>query len=236
MSFVFPTSAIGVLIITIICKFDMTIIKVGTNKACAACKYRRRRCSQDCILAPYFPAENPIIFLNAHRLFGVCNIKRILSQVPPKLRDDCMVSIIFESNMRKRYPVEGCVAVAKHYEFLVLKALEELQYVKMQIAFFKGQTYLSQQVPPKLPENCSVSPSEFASNMKLQSLLCGVPSDTKEFLSSFNFNSPPLCDGSEDSIDAMCIGNEDNLMRKPCIAMHDEVRNLLKRGGLSNNE
>ncbi|KAE9467926.1 hypothetical protein C3L33_00163, partial [Rhododendron williamsianum] len=41
-----------------------------TTHACAACKYQRRKCAPDCVLAPYFPHHRQRQFLNAHKLFG----------------------------------------------------------------------------------------------------------------------------------------------------------------------
>lgn len=45
---------------------------------CAACKLLRRRCAQDCIFAPHFPAEEPHKFANVHRVFGASNISKLL--------------------------------------------------------------------------------------------------------------------------------------------------------------
>ncbi|CAN8269373.1 unnamed protein product [Cochlearia groenlandica] len=50
----------------------------STNQACAACKYQRRKCASDCILAPYFPHDRHNQFLNAHKLYGVSNITKII--------------------------------------------------------------------------------------------------------------------------------------------------------------
>jgi hypothetical protein len=47
-------------------------------KRCAACKYLRRRCAHDCVLAPYFPASHPHRYACVHRVFGASNVARIL--------------------------------------------------------------------------------------------------------------------------------------------------------------
>ena len=47
------------------------------NRACAACKYQRKKCNPDCVLAPYFPADNPQRFVNFHNLFGVSSILQL---------------------------------------------------------------------------------------------------------------------------------------------------------------
>ncbi|XP_057444747.1 LOB domain-containing protein 27-like [Lotus japonicus] len=112
-------------------------MKGGINKACAACKYQRRRCAKDCALSPYFPADKPKMFSNAHRLFGVSNIIRILKQVEPDERDEAMKSIIYESDIRAKYPQQGCYGVILQYQALIYKAMEELRYVQMLLAFIK---------------------------------------------------------------------------------------------------
>lgn len=51
--------------------------KQGTAP-CAACKLLRRRCAQDCIFAPYFPADEPQKFANVHKVFGASNVSKLL--------------------------------------------------------------------------------------------------------------------------------------------------------------
>lgn len=50
-------------------------------RRCAACKYLRRRCAPDCVLAPYFPASQPRRYADVHAVFGTSNATRLL-QVP----------------------------------------------------------------------------------------------------------------------------------------------------------
>lgn len=45
---------------------------------CAACKILRRRCVEKCVLAPYFPPNDPVKFTTAHRVFGASNIIKFL--------------------------------------------------------------------------------------------------------------------------------------------------------------
>lgn len=111
-------------------------VKGGTSQACAACKYQRRRCSSECTLAPYFPANQPETFQNAHRLFGVANItKKILGQMETReQRDEAMRSVIYESDMREKFPVHGCCGIIRHLYAQLVQLVEELQYVQAQIA------------------------------------------------------------------------------------------------------
>lgn len=55
--------------------------KQGAMSPCAACKLLRRRCAQDCVFAPYFPADEPQKFASVHKVFGASNVNKML-QVP----------------------------------------------------------------------------------------------------------------------------------------------------------
>ncbi|KAL0424991.1 UNVERIFIED_CONTAM: LOB domain-containing protein 22 [Sesamum radiatum] len=81
----------------------------STTQACAACKYQRRKCASDCILAPYFPHARQRQFLNAHRLFGVSNIVTF----DPPAKDHAMRTIIFQSEARATDPVGGCYRIIR---------------------------------------------------------------------------------------------------------------------------
>ncbi|GFS45017.1 LOB domain-containing protein 27 [Actinidia rufa] len=108
---------------------NMTV-KGGTSQACAACKYQRRKCADDCPLAPYFPASQPKTFQNAHRLFGVCNMMKILRQLETQeQKDEAMKSVLYESNMRERFPVYGCCGVIRNLYCQLVQVIEELKYV-----------------------------------------------------------------------------------------------------------
>ncbi|XP_052196018.1 LOB domain-containing protein 27-like [Diospyros lotus] len=116
-------------------------VKGGTSQACAACKYQRRKCISNCPLAPYFPANQTKMFQNAHRLFGVHNIMRILNlMTTQEQKDEAMKSIIFESDMREMFPVTGCLGIIKSYHLQYMQAMEELHYVHAQLAMWREET------------------------------------------------------------------------------------------------
>ncbi|XWS60630.1 hypothetical protein CRYUN_Cryun07bG0051800 [Craigia yunnanensis] len=75
-------------------------LKGGTTSACAACKYQRRKCIPECRLAPYFPADQTKVFQNAHKLFGVSNIVKILKSLDPTQHAEAMRSIKYQANVR----------------------------------------------------------------------------------------------------------------------------------------
>ncbi|CAN1150814.1 LOB domain-containing protein 4 [Linum perenne] len=76
---------------------------------CAACKLLRRRCAQDCVFAPYFPADEPHKFANVHKVFGASNVNKMLQELPVQQRGDAVSSMVYEANARVRDPVYGCV-------------------------------------------------------------------------------------------------------------------------------
>ncbi|KAF8412746.1 hypothetical protein HHK36_000715 [Tetracentron sinense] len=83
--------------------------KQGAVSPCAACKLLRRRCAQDCIFAPYFPADEPQKFANVHKVFGASNVNKMLQELQVHQRGDAVSSMVYEANARVRDPVYGCV-------------------------------------------------------------------------------------------------------------------------------
>ncbi|XP_050387728.1 LOB domain-containing protein 12-like [Argentina anserina] len=79
----------------------------GTSP-CASCKLLRRRCTQDCIFAPYFPSNDPHKFAIVHRVFGASNVSKMLQDLPVHQRTDAVSSLVYEANARGRDPVYGC--------------------------------------------------------------------------------------------------------------------------------
>ncbi|XP_010550796.1 PREDICTED: LOB domain-containing protein 27 [Tarenaya hassleriana] len=135
----------------------MTVKGGGTNGACAACKYQRRRCSSECPLAPYFPSEQPKLFHNVHRLFGVSSLVKILQRLPPSQRPEAMKSIIFQSLVRDRSPVHGCLGLTLQLQYLIWLSQQELRLVNARLHLFRQQ---QQQPRDAHPDNDHHHPSE----------------------------------------------------------------------------
>jgi hypothetical protein len=51
---------------------------MGGGSPCASCKLLRRRCTKDCIFAPFFPADDPHKFAIVHKIFGASNVSKML--------------------------------------------------------------------------------------------------------------------------------------------------------------
>ncbi|XP_042011839.1 LOB domain-containing protein 4-like [Salvia splendens] len=88
---------------------DSNSRKQGAASPCAACKLLRRRCAEDCVFAPYFPAEEPHKFASVHKVFGASNVNKMLQDLPEHQREDAVSSLVYEANARVRDPVYGCV-------------------------------------------------------------------------------------------------------------------------------
>ncbi|KAJ4961373.1 hypothetical protein NE237_021283 [Protea cynaroides] len=135
-------------------------VKGGTSQACAACKYQRRKCASDCSLAPYFPPDQPKTFQNAHRLFGVSKISKILKQLTPTQKNDAMGSIIFQANMREKFPVHGCYGYICQLRFQIDQLQQELHAVQTQIGLYRQHHSSSPPQPsPQLQLGMAIPPS-----------------------------------------------------------------------------
>uniref|UniRef100_A0A6N2KRY7 LOB domain-containing protein n=1 Tax=Salix viminalis TaxID=40686 RepID=A0A6N2KRY7_SALVM len=130
-------------------------LKGGTSQACASCKYQRRKCSSECPLAPYFPPEQPKMFQNAHRLFGVRKILRILENLDSPQKEEAMRSIIYQANIRDRFPVHGCLGIICQLHFQIRQMEEELRAVYAHLEMYRQQHHhqieaLTEDVPSQL--------------------------------------------------------------------------------------
>ncbi|VVA09633.1 PREDICTED: LOB [Prunus dulcis] len=83
------------------------------NHPCASCKQQRRKCDETCEMAPYFPASRYSEFQNAHKIFGVSNIQKIMAMAAPDQKQAAAESILTEGNARKNDPVNGCLGIIR---------------------------------------------------------------------------------------------------------------------------
>ncbi|PPS08607.1 hypothetical protein GOBAR_AA12044 [Gossypium barbadense] len=109
-------------------------LKGGATSACAACKYQRRKCIPECLLAPYFPADQTKVFQNAHKLFGVSNIVKILRSLDPSQHAEAMRSIKYQANVRDRFPVYGCLGVIRQLYYQIQMLEEEMHTLELGMA------------------------------------------------------------------------------------------------------
>nr|XP_043611092.1 LOB domain-containing protein 16-like [Erigeron canadensis] len=111
----------------------------GTGSPCGACKFLRRKCTADCIFAPYFCSEQgPARFAAIHKVFGASNVSKLLHHVAVADRCEAVVTIAYEAQARIRDPVYGCVA----HIFALQQQVACLQAQLMQVKAQMGQSYM----------------------------------------------------------------------------------------------
>ncbi|KAJ6433525.1 hypothetical protein OIU84_017253 [Salix udensis] len=99
--------------------------RVAMHQACASCKHQRKRCGEDCVLAPYFPAERTQEFQAVHKVFGVSNVIKLVKDVNKERQKETAESLVWEATCRRNDPVLGCYGKFKRLQ-------EEFELYKMQ--------------------------------------------------------------------------------------------------------
>ncbi|PIN04268.1 hypothetical protein CDL12_23197 [Handroanthus impetiginosus] len=110
----------------------------SSNSPCAACKCLRRKCTQECVFAPYFPPDNPQKFTNVHKVFGASNISKLLKELNANQREDAVNSLAFEAEYRLRDPVYGCVGVISCLQHRLKQVQHDLETAKKELATYVG--------------------------------------------------------------------------------------------------
>ncbi|XP_010912388.1 LOB domain-containing protein 24 [Elaeis guineensis] len=90
---------------------------------CAACRLLHRKCSPDCMLAPYFPTDHPEKFGVVHKVFGASNVIKMLQMVEESRREDAVKSMVYEAQARLKSPVYGSTSAI----FYLQKCVEDLE-------------------------------------------------------------------------------------------------------------
>ncbi|KAA8543613.1 hypothetical protein F0562_021641 [Nyssa sinensis] len=116
-----------------------SLIKTKMNMPCAACRLLRRRCTEDCILLPYFPPNAADKFAAVHRIFGASNICKMLQEIPIDHRGDAVTSMVYEAEARLQDPVYGCVALITSLQTQVFQLQSELSTALAEAMALKAQ-------------------------------------------------------------------------------------------------
>ncbi|XP_024539311.1 protein LATERAL ORGAN BOUNDARIES [Selaginella moellendorffii] len=114
----------------------------SSSSPCAACKFLRRKCTPECVFAPYFPPDQPHKFANVHKIFGASNITKLLNELPPHQREDAVNSLAYEADARVKDPVYGCVGAISMLQRQVARLQHELAIAQQDLA-----RYTSASVP-----------------------------------------------------------------------------------------
>ena len=110
----------------------------SNNSPCAACKIQRRKCTQECVFAPYFPPDNPQRFAYVHKVFGASNVAKLLNDLSAAQREDAVKSLAYEAEARLRDPVYGCVGLISLLQHKLKQLQAELNHAKTELANYIG--------------------------------------------------------------------------------------------------
>uniref|UniRef100_A0A5B7BB93 Putative LOB domain-containing protein 4 n=1 Tax=Davidia involucrata TaxID=16924 RepID=A0A5B7BB93_DAVIN len=139
--------------------------KQGVASPCAACKLLRRRCSQDCVFAPYFPAHEPHKFASVHKVFGASNVNKMLQELPVQQRGDAVSSMVYEANARVRDPVYGCVGAISSLQ-------QQIEVLQTQLALAQAQVvHMRMLTPPSSSKLIPISQTKSLFSMDMLTVL-----------------------------------------------------------------
>jgi hypothetical protein len=87
---------------------------LGTRRStlqCGTCKLLKRKCTSECIFAPYFGTDQgEASFAVVHNVFGASNVSKLLSNVSTNHHHEAVATISYEAQVRLSDPVYGCVS------------------------------------------------------------------------------------------------------------------------------
>ncbi|KAJ1406808.1 Lateral organ boundary [Sesbania bispinosa] len=122
----------------------------SNSSPCAACKIQRRKCTEECVFAPYFPPDNPQRFAYVHKVFGASNVAKLLNEVNATQREDAVKSLAYEAEARLKDPVYGCVGLISLLQHKLKHLQNELNNAKKELASYIGPHAMLPQ-PPRNP-------------------------------------------------------------------------------------
>ncbi|WOK99554.1 LOB domain-containing protein 4-like [Canna indica] len=174
---------------------------------CAACKLLRRRCTQDCIFAPHFPADEPHKFANVHKVFGASNVSKLLQEIAVQQRGDAVSSLVYEANARLRDPVYGCVGTISslHCQIQALEAqlaVAQAQMVRLRMSHAAYLAHFGLGQSPLLGTGSTITMDSSSTSPNHTQLMVTDPINTKSSSSIFaldmvvleqtNLGEPPI--------------------------------------------
>ncbi|XP_022853652.1 LOB domain-containing protein 36-like [Olea europaea var. sylvestris] len=110
----------------------------STTSPCAACKFLRRKCTLECVFAPYFSPDNPQKFANVHEVFGASKVAKLLNELNASQREDAVNSLAYEAEYRLCDPVYGCVGLISTLQHKLRQVHNDLATSKKELATYIG--------------------------------------------------------------------------------------------------
>ncbi|KAF5201781.1 Lob domain-containing protein [Thalictrum thalictroides] len=124
-----------------------------SGSSCAACKLLKRKCTPNCIFAPYFPPDKLQSFAKIHKVFGASNASKILSEVRQDQRAEAVNSLVFEAEARVNDPVYGCIGAMNLLQTKMVQLQHDLAITKAHLACYTNDNFQDLQHSPDPVEN-----------------------------------------------------------------------------------
>ncbi|KAL3630570.1 LOB domain-containing protein 21 [Castilleja foliolosa] len=142
-----------------------------STSSCAACKSLKRKCTSNCVFAPYFRADEPKKFAKVHKVFGASNVTKILNEVPEDQREDTVNSLVYEAEVRLQDPVYGCIGAIASLQHKMVELQHDLILARARLAS------LVEQLPASfLDDRLNIMPN-FGDNIIQEPRSTGLVSD-----------------------------------------------------------
>ncbi|XP_024971547.1 LOB domain-containing protein 29-like [Cynara cardunculus var. scolymus] len=108
----------------------------GSSSSCGACKFLRRKCTNECVFTPYFCySQGAHHFAAVHKVFGASNVSKLLMKLPLQNRSEAAISISYEALARMEDPIYGCIAQILALEQQVTILQEEIEQLTSYMAY-----------------------------------------------------------------------------------------------------
>ncbi|KMT02828.1 hypothetical protein BVRB_8g194110 [Beta vulgaris subsp. vulgaris] len=147
----------------------------SSNSPCAACKFLRRKCTQECVFAPYFPPDQPQRFANVHKVFGASNVAKLLNELNAAQREDVVNSLAYEAEARLRDPVYGCVGLISLLQQRLKQVQTDLYTAKKELATYVGPSALMPMIQPSYANPASTSAVNVMQQQYNMGPMMGIP-------------------------------------------------------------
>ncbi|XP_044470015.1 LOB domain-containing protein 36-like [Mangifera indica] len=136
----------------------------SSSSPCAACKFLRRKCTQECAFAPYFPPDQPQKFANVHKVFGASNVAKLINELSANMREDAVNSLAYEAEARLRDPVYGCVGLISILQHRLKQIQSDLYNAKKELSTYIGPQAMLPMLQPRgyIPQQHLGNPSSSA--------------------------------------------------------------------------
>ncbi|KAI3840896.1 hypothetical protein MKX03_025635 [Papaver bracteatum] len=131
---------------------DFLIPVPSDKKSCGACAHRKKKCSQKCEFAPFFPSNRAEDFQNVSNVFGAAKFIQLIKLAGPK-QHLAAETLIIEAIARVSNPVLGIAGIAETISQQLEDLTSELTAVNQQNKHNLHRIIILQQKFVEEPQN-----------------------------------------------------------------------------------